>query len=539
MLKSFFNDMLDIVPSFRSFVGYASANGLYENTASPQFRRQWKELIQKYRARAGEHRDRIDLDTLTLKWIVDDETELLKYSDEWMYITSYDNPILGFVADDRHTYPLKTAKDVSDLVARTRARIPFVEDVMGEMKKGLEDGRTIPQRVCKKLLSQLRHIIRTQQYYVSVPSHLDSSRYIEVIDKEYLPVLYRFVDFLKGFQKSCRRSIGLCYVKDGKDMYRAAVRSSTTLDITPEEVHAYGVEETRRLYKELAVFREDLKKSLGLGLSGNTTNRQIFRAVQSRDSEYYKNAREILGAYREAQEKIRRSVIPRYFGRNVGRYRVAKIPKLLTGSTSSVYYYPPSIRSKRRGTVFVNTESMRLNPRYAIDVLSLHEGSPGHHYQYQYMKERNMPLYRIYAGDNDAYTEGWALYCEGFADVSNPKARFGRWIYSMLRAARLVVDTGIHYYGWSYRKALAYMVRNVPLDINDLYMELERYICVPAQAISYKIGERFFVEERDMFVAKGRGTIKDFHREVLECGPVPLGVLRYKLEHNMVCRNKK
>lgn len=538
MLREFFNDMLTLLPSFRSFIGDSRANGLFENTASVQFQKQWKELVKKYSILLDEPKDRIDLDTLTTRWIIKNETDLLKYPDVWMYITSYENPILGFIVDDQYTYPLKTQHDVSNLVSRTKARIPFIEDVMLEMKKGLARGRTIPQRICKKLILQLRHVIKTRQYCSTIPKNLDNTEYVEVIDKEYLPVLYKLLDFLRGFYKSCRKSIGLCYVSDGKDMYKAIVKSSTTLDITPEEVHAYGIEETKRLYKELEAFRNDLVHELGLPKK-EISNRQLFQAIKSKEGEYYKNANDILRAYREAQEKIRQTIIPKYFGKNVAKYRVIKMPKLIQNSSSSVYYYPPSIKSKRRGAVFVNIGDTHLSPKYTIDLLSLHEGAPGHHYQYQYMKEHNMPIYRIHAGDNDAYTEGWALYCESFANVSNPKILFGRWIYSMLRAARLVVDTGINYYGWSYKRALAYMVKNVPLDVNDLYMELERYICDPGQAISYKIGERFFIEERDKFVKMGHGTIKDFHNEVLECGPMPLGVLRQKLEHHITCVTKK
>ena len=535
MLKQFFKDVMEMQPSFRSFLGERSFNKEYENIASEEYKKKWRTLIKKYKVLVERPCNTIDIDTLTIKWIVKNGDELLGFPDEWMCITSIENPILGFVVEDTNIYPLKTQRDVSDLISRTRKRIPFINDVMREMMDGKRNDRTIPKMICRKLIKQLEHFMAMHLYYVHIPSQLDSTEYTRVIDTEYVPVLHGFIGFLKGYITSCRNSIGICHVRNGKEMYKAIVRSSTTLDITPEEVHELGIKDIKRLYKELDTFRKGLAIAIGMK-DHNTSNKQLFHAMRSRQSEYFDKSSEVLRAYKDAQESIRKKIIPKYFGYSVSRYKVLPVPKLLQNSSPGAYYQPPSMGKKRQGAVFINTISLKRNPRYTVDVLSLHEGIPGHHYQYQYMKQHKMPLYRMYAGDNDAYTEGWALYCEGFIETSDPRMLFGKWLYSMLRSVRLVVDTGIHYYGWSYKRALGYMRKHVPLEDDEIVVELERYICDPGQATSYRIGEQFFLEERDAYIGGGHGTIKDFHREVLECGPMPLDVLRHKLAHRMGCR---
>lgn len=538
MLKDFFHDIIQLQPSFRSFIGDMSANDDYENVASEEYKNIYKQLIKKYKIRLDKHRKTINLDTLTLYWIVQTEIDLMNYKDEWMYITSHNNPILEFVVADTYMYPLKTSRDVSDLISRTQKRIPYIKDVMKAMKDGRKEDLTMPKMVCNRVIKQLKQLLKNQTYYVKFPNHLDKQReeYIRVVDTEYVPILYELLKFMKEHIVSCRDSIGLCYVKDGKQMYSDLVKSYTTLDITPEDIFQFGKQELKKLYTEFQEMKTYVITSFGFkNHHGTISNKELFEKIKAKDSEYYNTSNDILEAYKTAQEKIRKTIIPKFFHHDVQRYNIKKIPSIVEDSSTTAYYYPPSIRSNRRGTVFINTSFTRSNPRYTVDVLSLHEGIPGHHYQYQFMKHRRFPLYRMYGGDNDAYTEGWALYCEGFIDTTDPKAWFGKWIYSMLRTVRLIVDTGVHYFGWSYKRALQFMSRHIPLSIEELKIELERYICDPGQAVSYKIGEHFFLTERDEYIKNNLGSIKDFHKEILDCGPMPLDVLQKKLRHRLLC----
>ena len=537
MLKQFFNEVLSIQPSFQSFLGDNSANGDYENVASEAYKQNWIKMIRRYKNLIQKPKHYTDLDTMSIRWIINTEYDLLRFPDEWMYITSYDNPILQFIVEDTYIYPLKTEKDVFDLISRTQKRIPFIVDVMKAMRDNVHKNNTIPKMICEKLIHQITDLLQTQSYYVKIPVKLDSSKYVKIVDTEYVPVLYDFLEFLKVYVRQCRKTIGMCHISNGKEMYKVIVKSSTTLEITPEEIHEYGKQELKRLYKSLTTFRKNLQETMGIR-DNKLSNKQLFKKIMAQEDEYFKKSQDILEAYKDAQEKIRKTIIPKYFGYTVDKYLLKPIPKLIENSTPGAYYNMPSIKSKRRGTVFINISQLNRNPRYTVNVLSLHEGIPGHHYQYQYMKQHHMPLYRMYGADNDAYAEGWALYCEGFINSKDVREMFGRWIYDMLRTVRLVIDTGVHYYGWSYKRALNYMKKHVLLEPHEIVVELDRYICDPGQALSYKIGERVFIEERDHYLANKFGDIKDFHREVLECGPMPLDVLKHKLRQRLGCQNK-
>lgn len=537
MLKDFFHETIQLQPSFRSFIGDYSANDDFENIASTEYKEKYKKIIYKYKNILDKERKTLNLDTLTLSWIVENQINLLQHKDEWMYITSHSNPILEFIVDDTYMYPLKTSRDVSNLISRIHKRIPFIKDVMKAMQDGTKEDLTIPKMICKHVIKQIQTILKNQSYYIKFPKHLDKQKeeYIRVVDTEYVPILYELLKFLKTYVKSCRDSIGLCYINNGKQIYIDIIKDYTTLDITPEEVFQFGKTELKTLYKEFKIMKPDIMSSFGLKIKTRLTNKELFEKIRDMNSEYFNTSNDIINAYKLSQEKIRKHVIQKHFYYNVKRYNIKKIPTLIENSSTTAYYYPPAIKSKRQGTVFINTRFLKANPKYTVDILSLHEGIPGHHYQYQYMKQKRFPLYRIYGGDNDAFTEGWALYCESFLESNDPKLKFGRWIYSMLRTVRLIVDTGVHYYGWSYKRALQFMIRHIPLTIEELKMELERYICDPGQAVSYKIGEHFFLKERDEYIKQNRGTIKDFHKEILDCGPLPLNVLQEKLRHRLIC----
>ena len=287
MLKRFFQDVLAMNPSFRAFLGNDRANGEYENIASEKYKKQWEALVKKYNKLAQQPIQKPTLDTMSMNWVIKNEHELLGFPDEWMLLTSYDNPVLGFVVEDTYVYPLKTKRDVINLIARTRKRIPFLHDVAKAMKDGVTKGTTIPKRVCLTVIEQLEKMLKTQSYYVNIPEYLDNSAYVKMIDTEYVPILYGLLEFLKQHARKCRTSIGICHVKRGREMYRALVRSSTTMDITPEEIHRRGRQGVKQLYKEFNKFKNTLAISIGIREKGLRRNTLIHRIMADADM-YYK-----------------------------------------------------------------------------------------------------------------------------------------------------------------------------------------------------------------------------------------------------------
>lgn len=206
-------------------------------------------------------------------------------------------------------------------------------------------------------------------------------------------------------------------------------------------------------------------------------------------------------------------------------------------SSAGAFYVPSSYRpGDFEGTFYVNTRNLRENPIYSMYSLSLHEGF--HHYQSQYMIEKKVPSYMIFGISNNSYAEGIALYAEELGDYSDPVEEFGFLTSAIFRAARLVVDTGIHWYGWTWRKAVDYMTYHVPLSAGEITTEVERYICYPAQALCYSIGRKVFVENREKYLRAFPGDIKGYHRLILEDGVLPLHLITSKVEHVIQIRKK-
>jgi uncharacterized protein (DUF885 family) len=245
--------------------------------------------------------------------------------------------------------------------------------------------------------------------------------------------------------------------------------------------------------------------------------------VQSDPKNYFQTKEQVVQAYLQAREKIRKTMMPKLFYDQVTTYEIHPVPKMLESSAAGAFFYPGNM--KRPGRFFINLRDVKENPKYTVETLAIHEGEPGHHYQYQYMLENNVPLYRIFSNDGTAFAEGWALYTESLSLSKNKFDNFGRLTYEMFRAVRCVVDTGIHAFGWTFEQALDYMKQHLAMKETELITELERYICIPGQAIAYKIGEQFLLQQREKFLKRKNNNIKDFHKRVLENGVLPLCIL--------------
>ena len=258
---------------------------------------------------------------------------------------------------------------------------------------------------------------------------------------------------------------------------------------------------------------------------------QFYDKMRSDQNNYYTTSAGVLQGYENTKAKIEQLIMPKYFRTQVKPFEIKAVPKEQEEGSPAAYYYPGN-SSGRAGVFYVNTKNIKENPKFNMVALTLHEGNPGHNYQFQYALDKNIPDYRVYATDGTAYAEGWGLYAESLGDAlydqTTAEGRFnyyGRLNYEMFRALRLVVDTGIHYYGWSHKKALDYMLKYSSLEKSELDKEVERYICLPGQALAYKIGQMFISDLKTEYMKKAGADIKDFHDKVLENGVLPLKLL--------------
>jgi uncharacterized protein (DUF885 family) len=314
---------------------------------------------------------------------------------------------------------------------------------------------------------------------------------------------------------------GLCWLPDGTAVYAALARTHTTTDRTPEELHQTGLELIERLAEE---YVEIGGKAFGLH-----TVTEVHHRMRTDPALRWGSAADLLAANRAAMDRAEAEA-PNWIGRlPEQRCGLAPVPELEAPTASSAAYGPGPLDGSRPGTFYVNTYRATERDRCITEANAFHEGTPGHHVQITLAQQlQNVPLLRRVAWINP-YMEGWALYCERLADemglYSDDIARLGMLANDSMRAARLVVDTGLHHFGWSRERVVEFLRDNTVMSEVEIQSETDRYIEWPGQALSYMVGRLELQRLRARAEAAGSFDIKEFHDRVLGSGPLPMPVL--------------
>jgi uncharacterized protein (DUF885 family) len=353
--------------------------------------------------------------------------------------------------------------------------------------------------------------------------------YRAAITDELYPVLTRLRDFLRTeYLPRARDGAGLLYMKGGDKLYQQLIESTTTLPLTANEIHELGLSEVARITEGMEKVRQEV------GFKG--TLQQFFDHLRT-DPKYKVKSREALTArYYEIGRTVE-AKLPAYFS-TIPKAKLEIRPyepfreKFEAGGS----YEQGSPDGSRPGVFYFNAYDLPSRTSPGQTTLFLHEGSPGHHFQISLAQENEaLPPFMRFGG-NTAYAEGWALYAEtlgynmGFYD--DPIQRFGTLSDEMLRAMRLVVDTGIHAKGWTREQAIQYMLAHSDMGRTDVTAEVERYIAIPSQAVAYKVGALTIQRLRKKAEAElgPKFDIRDFHAQVLMTGALPLAILEKKID---------
>jgi uncharacterized protein (DUF885 family) len=316
---------------------------------------------------------------------------------------------------------------------------------------------------------------------------------------------------------------------DGEAWYAFAAEGHTTVHMTPDEIHELGLKEVARILGEMDEVRRQV------GFQGD---RAAFFAFLETDPQFYFTRGEDLVAGYVALKRRIDGLLPKLFSVfPKSDYEVRAVEPYRAASSAGGFYQPPSADGSRPGIFYVNTYNLKAQPKYGMETLSLHEAAPGHHFQIALQQElEDLPRIRRFGSDYTAYVEGWALYAESLGKelglFTDPYQWFGRLNDEQLRAMRLVVDTGLHAKGWTREQAIRYMLDNSTLAESDVVSEVERYIAWPGQALGYKIGDLALqgLRRRAEQELGAKFDVRDFHREVLSDGAVPMDVLERKIE---------
>ena len=434
--------------------------------------------------------------------------------------------------------PFKSVTDYENYISRMRAFPTKVDQTIDLMKRGIESGWVPPRIVLDAVPEQIKTQFHRQvedsplfrpfiDFHESIPLVEQGrlSEELKAVLKNDVFLAYEnlYIFFTEHYLPNCRETIACADFPNGNDYYQYLIKSYTTTELKAREIHNIGLKEVQRIKDEM---KEVIKRA---DFEGSFDEFLTFLKSDSRF--YFETEDELLDAYRVICKKAD-AQLPRFFGRLPRlTYGVKAIPEYQAPASPTAYYYSGSQKAGRPGYFMANTHKLETRPKYEMEALSIHEAVPGHHLQISLAQElEDIPMFRRHGGYT-AFIEGWGLYSEKLAEemgfYDDPYSKFGQLTYEMWRACRLVVDTGMHAFGWTREQAIEYMSKNTAKTGNDIQVEIDRYIAWPGQALAYKIGELKILELRNRAEKElgARFNIRDFHDAVLGDGAVPLDVL--------------
>jgi uncharacterized protein (DUF885 family) len=439
-----------------------------------------------------------------------------------------------------YTTPIQSADDAEAWLSRLEALPATYQQGVANSRRGIETGYTQPRIVVDRALATARAQVESLETtlmtpLMSMPDTIPAAQQEQfrtraqaIIRDRILPAHRETVTFIENeYLPAARPQLGLRSVPGGEDLYRYLVRSYTTTDMTPEQIHELGNQEVARIR---ALMEEEIRAS---GFRGNFAAFQRFLRT---DRQFYARTPEELIHHASEIAKRADGQLPRLFG-TLPRlsYGIRVIPAEQAEGSTTAYYTQGSAALGQSGTYWVNTTRLEARPLYELPALTIHEAMPGHHLQIARAQELGeLPYFRRNAFET-AFVEGWGLYSESLGEdmgmYRTPYERFGRLSYEMWRACRLVADTGIHWMGWDIEQARRCFAENSALSPHNIQTELERYIATPGQALAYKIGELTMQRlRREATEALGdRFDIRAFHDELLSAGAVPMDVLEARM----------
>jgi uncharacterized protein (DUF885 family) len=441
-----------------------------------------------------------------------------------------------------------TVKDYDDWTARLRLIPHLFEQTTTNMSIGVEDGRVPPKLVLEEALAQVKKLaadkpedsplaLPLKSFPASIPAAEQErikTEMLAAITKQALPAYQRLAIYIeKSYIPAGRTEPGLSALPDGAKYYAFLLRRMTTTSLTAAQIHQIGLDEVKRDEAEMLALAQKLGfQDLATFRASLKTNPKLHPA--SRDA--------MLDAVRGYLTPMQ-AKLPQLFGRlPKAPFEVAAVPDYQEKTAAPAYYQQGTPDGSRPGRLFIDTYNATERNLYGLEVMTYHEGLPGHHLQISIAQElTDVPAFRKF-DKYTAYTEGWGLYSErlgkevGF--YQDPYSDYGRLEADIWRAIRLVVDTGVHNQSWTRDQMVQYFRDHSAIDETSIQSEVDRYIAVPAQATAYKIGQLKILELRDHAKkALGDGfDLRDFHDQVLDAGALPLDVLEERIDNWIASR---
>jgi uncharacterized protein (DUF885 family) len=447
------------------------------------------------------------------------------------------------IASGQGAAPFLTVKDYENNIARHKDYVRFLNLAVSRFREGLVSGVVHPKLIVNNMIEQLdlqlNQKLEDTPFYAPLdhfPKAMKASdqarikaETAQVIRSGIYPAYTRLRDFLKNtYLPRARVGVGLSSMKGGRELYDFLIQSNTTLPLKADAVHRLGLSEVARITREMEAIR------IQTGYTG--TLAQFFGYLRN-DPKFKLQTKEALrDGYYDIGRRVDARIGEQFSTLPKGTLEIRPVPEYREKTDAGGSYNEGTPDGARPGIFYFNSYDLPSRTTPGMETLYLHEAIPGHHFQVSLAQENTaLPNFMRFGG-NTAYVEGWALYAETLwkplGMETDPYQRFGGLNDEMLRAMRLVVDTGIHAKGWSRERAIAYMLDNSSMGETDARAEVERYIAIPGQALAYKIGQLTILrlKEKAVKALGARFDPKAFHAQILMTGALPMTVLERKIE---------
>ncbi|ELT97592.1 hypothetical protein CAPTEDRAFT_225365 [Capitella teleta] len=513
-------------PEFATFCGNHQYDAFLNDHSQPAFYRR-KLDAEAFKVKCNELKN--------ISMSEDDRLDLLLITndiDSFAYPLSF---ISGFPLDFHQLLAwmkFETSEDFEVYSMRLKALPPRLGQDIENMRYGMKTGKMYHS--CSMIGNELANV---SNHWNKLHDILFAAEKFDEHNSQFgnFKKRERLIIFKMEYLTKLRAGEGLCHVPNGKELYKICLRYHLSLDMDPQEVHDIGMAEVKRIRAEMDKVSHQL---------GNKDFSSLIGAMRNDPQFYFTDTESLMKEYRRICDQDIRPRLSKLFHKIPESKLVVEPTPVAMKGAPTAFYLAGTLDGSRPGKVSINCHQPEKFPKYEMMTLALHEGEPGHHFQGMYaIESTKLPSFRRYMEDmnynlmpttfniHTAYAEGWGLYCEYLGHelglYTDPYDLLGHLSFEMHRACRLVVDTGIHYLGWSQEQAVQLCLENSAMSEVAIRREIKRYCTWPGQACAYKIGQLKVMElrnkaENDLGI---RFDVRDFHEVVLQCGMVPLSVL--------------
>ena len=548
--ERYYEEFLRLNPLEATQIADNRYNDQLPNTLSESYRNETRQFYQRFRdSLQSFDRARLTDQQQVSYDILDHETslqlDLMDFPDHLMPVQQFwglalTMPLLG---SGKSYQPFKSVKDYDDFLKRIDGFAVWVDTAIVNMRKGLAQGYTYPRILMERVLPQAQNMMVEDftksifyQPVTNIPDSIDAKEkarindaYSAAIRQKIVPAYTKLHDFLRDeYIPATRTSAGISEIPDGRTYYQQMIRLYTTTDLTPDSIFRLGESEVARIRGEMERVKDQMN------FEGDLVSFFTF-VNDSEQFKPFKSDEEVIDAFRAIDTKIQPKLASLFNTKPATAFEIRQT-EAFREMSAAAQYSPGAPDGSRPGIFYVPIIDPKDFNVAGMESLFLHEAIPGHHYQISLQSEnKELPRFRrtLYYS---AFGEGWALYTESLGRelglYTEPIQYFGHLGDEMHRAIRLVVDVGMHTKGWTREQAIRYMRDNEPISEQGAVAEIERYMAIPGQALSYKIGQLKIRELRSRAEAEpgAKFQVGEFHDEVLRYGNVPLSLLEARVE---------